>query len=166
MTDPNINVNLHTAEELPVSYVAEELPVSAQRVDRYNRITPAQAITAIGGVALLVLGLIALAKTGLSDGFKLPITKLAGLTYSPLLALISAGAGLILLAAAFTSRNSSVFFGVLLAIGGVVGLAAPERFDSISLLSAYCWLVIAIGVVVALANLLMPTITTRKVTYW
>jgi hypothetical protein len=158
MSNPNINPNLHISEELPP-------PVSAQRVDRYSRITPAQAITAGGGIALLVLGLIALAKTGLSDGVKLPIVEVAGLTYSPLLALISAGAGLILLGAAFTSRNSSVFFGVLLAIGGVVGLAAPERFTSISLLSAYCWLVIAVGVVVALANLLMPTITSRKVTY-
>ena len=156
MSDPNINPNVRTAEEIPVT---------AQRVDRYSRTTPAQAITALGGVALLVLGLIALAKTGLGDGFKLPIVKVAGLTYSPLLALIGAAAGLILLGAAFTSRNSSVFFGVLLAIGGVVGLAAPERFASISLLSPYCWLVIAIGVLVALANLLMPTITTRKVTY-
>jgi hypothetical protein len=156
MSDPHISPNLVTVEEVPVS---------AQRVDRYNRVTPAQAVTAIGGVALLVLGLIALAKTGLSDGFKIPTAKVAGLTYSPLLALISAGAGLVLLAAAFTSRNSSVFFGVLLAVGGVVGLAAPERFVSISLLSPYCWLLFAIGVVVALANLLMPTITTQKVTY-
>jgi hypothetical protein len=156
MSDPNFNPNLP---------IAEEIPVSAQRVDRYSRTTPAQVVTALGGVALLLLGLIALAKTGLSDGFKMPIAKVAGLTYSPILALISAGAGLVLLGAAFTSRNSSVFFGVLFAIGGVVGLAAPERFQSISLLSAYCWLAIAIGVVVATANLLMPTITTRKVTY-
>jgi hypothetical protein len=160
MSDPNINPNpnLQISDHLPP-------PISSQRVDRYNRMTPAQAITAVGGIALLVLGLIALAKTGLGDGLKSPVVKVAGLTYSPLLALISAGAGLILLCAAFTSRNSSVFFGVLLAIGGVVGLAAPERFASIALLSAYCWVVIAIGVVVALANLLMPTITTRKVTY-
>ena len=158
MSDPNINRNLQISEQLPP-------PVSAQRVDRYSRVTPAQAITAAGGIVMLVLGLIALAKTGLSDGFKLPVTKVAGLTYSPLLALISAGAGLILLGAAFTSRNSSVFFGVLLAIGGIVGLAAPERFESISLLSPYCWLMTVVGVVVALANLLMPTITTRKVTY-
>ncbi len=158
MSDPNINPNVQISEALPP-------PVTTQRVDRYSRITPAQAITAAGGIALLVLGLIALAKTGLSDGLKLPIVKVVGMTYSPLLALISAGAGLILLGAAFTSRNSSVFFGVLLAIGGVVGLAAPERFASISLLSAYCWLMIAIGVVVSLANLLMPTITRRKVTY-
>jgi hypothetical protein len=156
MSDPHITTNVPTVEEIPVS---------AQRVDRYNRITPAQAFTALGGVALLVLGLIALAKTGLSDGLKVPTVKVAGLTYSPLLALISAGAGLILLGAAFTSRNSSVFFGVLLAIAGVVGLAAPERFESISLLSGYCWLAIVVGVVVALANLLMPTITSRKVTY-
>jgi hypothetical protein len=158
MSHPNVNPNLQISEELPP-------PVSTQRVDRYSRITPAQAITAAGGIAMLVLGLIALAKTGLSDGLKLPIVKVAGLTYSPILALISAGAGLILLGAAFTSRNSSVFFGVLLAIAGVVGLAAPERFNSISLLSAYCWLAFAIGVVVTLANLLMPTVTKRKVTY-
>jgi hypothetical protein len=158
MSDPNINPNVQMSEELRPA-------VNSQRVDRYSRITPAQAITAAGGIVMLVLGLIALAKTGLSDGFKLPVTKVAGLTYSPLLALISAGAGLILLGAAFTSRNSSVFFGVLLAIGGVVGLAAPERFESIALLSPYCWLMIVVGVVVALANLLMPTITTRKVTY-
>jgi hypothetical protein len=158
MSHPNIDPHLQISEELPP-------PVSSQRVDRYSRITPAQAITAAGGIAMLVLGLIALAKTGLSDGFKLPIIKVAGLTYSPILALISAGAGLILLGAAFTSRNSSVFFGALLAIAGVVGLAAPERFKSISLLPAYCWLAFTIGVVVALANLLMPTITTRKVTF-
>jgi hypothetical protein len=158
MSDPNVNPNVQISEALPP-------PVTSQRVDRYSRITPAQAITAAGGIVMLVLGLIALARTGLSDGFKLPVTKVAGLTYSPLLALVSAGAGLILLGAAFTSRNSSVFFGVLLAIGGVVGLAAPERFESISLLSSYCWLAIVVGVVVALANLLMPTITSRKVTY-
>jgi hypothetical protein len=158
MSDPNINPNLQISDAPPT-------PVSSQRVDRYSRTTPAQAITAAGGIVMLVLGLIGLAKTGLSDGFKLPVTKVAGLTYSPLLALISAGAGLILLGAAFTSRNSSVFFGVLLAVGGVVGLAAPERFESISLLSPYCWLMIAVGAVVVLVNLLMPTITTRKVTY-
>ena len=110
------NANVQEAGKLPP-------PVSSQRVDRYSRITPGQAITAVGGIVMLILGLIALAKTGL-DGLRQPVVKVAGFTYSPLLALISAGAGLILLGAAFTSRNSSAFFGVLLGIGGVVGLAS------------------------------------------
>ncbi len=166
MSNPHVEVVEEFPENPNVQAVETVTPPNtSERVDRYNKLTPAQAITAAGGIVMLVLGLIAVARTGVSDGMKLPTTSVAGFTFSPILAIITAVAGLILLAAAFSSRNSSVFFGVLLAIAGVVGVAATSRFRSIAVTTGYCWMLVIVGVVITLANLFLPTVTTRKVTY-
>lgn len=145
-------------------------PAVRERVSSSTRFTPARVITAIGGIVLLVIGLIALARGGLDGPLDEPVVQVAGMNHTPLLGLIGAGAGLLLLISAlfFTdsgSRSASIFFGTLLGIGGIVAIATPESFESLALESSYGWLCLIIGAVVVLANLLLPSITDRKVVY-
>ena len=152
----------------PVAVVAA--PMHSERVATYSRVTPARAFTAIGGIILLVIGLIAVAKTGIHSPLDQPIVKVAGMTHTPLLGIIGAVAGLLLLASSVTgsdagARSSGIFFGVLLGVAGVVAIATPESFHSLALQSSYGWMALIIGAVVVIANLLLPTITAKRVTY-
>ena len=146
------------------------MPATSHQVSSFARITPARILTAAGGGVLLVIGLIALAKAGLSSPLDQPVVDVAGMTHTALLGIIGAAFGLVLLTSAVLgtdpgSRSSSIFFGALLGIGGVVAIATPESFKSLALESSYGWMSLIIGAIVVLANLLLPTITARKVTY-
>ena len=145
-------------------------PVSSRRVASFTRITPARIITAAAGTVLLVIGLIAVAKAGLAGPLDEPVVKVAGMTHTAPLGIIGAVAGLLLLGAAVLgtdagSRSWSTFYGALLGIAGIVAIATPESFRSLAVQSSFGWMLLIIGGSVVAANLLLPTITARKVTY-
>ena len=80
--DDMSNPHVEAVEEFPENPNVQAVetvtpPNTSKRVERYNKLTPAQAITAAGGIVMLVLGLIAVARTGVSDGMKLPTTSVA-----------------------------------------------------------------------------------------
>ena len=146
------------------------VPVASQRVASYSRITPARMVTAAAGTVLLVIGLIAVARAGLGGALDQPVVKVAGMTQTAPLGIIGAVAGLLLLGAAVLgsdagSRSWSTFYGALLGIAGIVAIATPTSFRSLAVQSSYGWLMLVAGAVVVAANLLLPTITARRVTY-
>jgi hypothetical protein len=92
------------------------------------------------------------------------------MSHTALLGPIGAAFGLALLATGVIgtdagSRSGSLFVGTLLGIGGVVAIATPESFKSLAVQSSYGWLMLIIGSIVVAAQLLLPSITARKVTY-
>ena len=131
-------------------------------------INPARVVTALGGGVFLVIGLIAMARAGLSTPLDQPVVSVAGMTHTALLGMIGAAFGIVLLLSAFlgsdgASRNASMFFGSLIAIAGIVGIATPHSFKSLALQSSYGWMTLIIGAVVVIANLLLPAVTTSRV---
>ena len=109
-----------------------------------------------------------MAKGGLDGPITEPVVSVAGMTHTPLLGILSAAAGLLLLVAAVlgtesSSRGTATFLGSLLAIAGIVAIATPDSFPSLALEADYGWLMLIVGAVIVLANLLLPTITSHRV---
>jgi hypothetical protein len=134
---------------------------------RFARFSPAQIITGLAGIVLLVLGLIAVAKGGLSGSITDPVVSVAGFDHTPLLGLIEAAVGLLLLGSAlWGSRASGAFFGILMVVAGIVIVATPSSFAStLAAHSSYGWFLIVVGAIVTLACLALPDRASRVVTY-
>jgi hypothetical protein len=134
---------------------------------RTSRSSPAAIVAGIGGVVLLVLGGIAVARGGLSGPLTDPAVDVVGFTQTPLLGLIEAGAGFVLLLCAlWGTRASVIFVGTLIAIGGIVVVATPGSFaGTLAAESSYGWFLIVVGGVVALVALFVPDRASRVVTY-
>jgi uncharacterized membrane protein HdeD (DUF308 family) len=144
--------------------LADERRVSTARTSRFS---PAAIVAGIGGIVLIVLGLIAVARGGLSGPLTEPVVDVVGFSHTPLLGLIEAGTGLILfLCALWGTRASTLFVGVLVAIAGIVVAAAPDAFaSSLATESSYGVFLIVLGGIVALTSLLIPDRSSRVVTY-
>ena len=135
--------------------------------DRSFHVSPAQVITGLAGIVLLVIGLIAVAKGGLSGSITDPVVDVVGFSHTPLLGLIEAGVGLVLLACAvWGSRASGVFMGTVIAVAGIVVAATPSSFsDTLATEASYGWFLIVLGAIVVLACLAIPDRTSRTVVY-
>ena len=144
-------------------------PVVERQVatSRTTRFSPAAIIAGVGGVVLLVLGLITIAKGGLSGSVTEPVVEVVGFTQTPLLGLIEAGVGLLLLLCAlWGARASVILVGTLIAIAGVVVVATPDSFaDTLAAETSYGWFLIIVGGLVALVALLVPDRSSRVVVY-
>jgi hypothetical protein len=139
-----------------------------QRVTaRTTHVSPAQIITGLAGIVLLVIGLIAVAKGGLSGPITDPVVDVVGFSHTPLLGLIEAGVGLVLLACAlWGGRASGVFMGTVIAVAGIVVAATPSSFaDTLAAEASYGWFLVIVGAIVAVSNLALPDRWSRTVVY-
>jgi len=123
-----------------------------------RRWAPDSIITGLVGLALLVVGLIAVARAKLDGPMNQPVVDVLGFAHTATLGMIEAAFGLcLLICAAATSRAGAIFFGLALAVAGVVGAAQTSTFeDSLALESSWVWILAAAGAVVVLASLLLP----------
>lgn len=128
--------------------------------------TPAQVIALLVGVTFVVLGGVALLRTGVDPSNVLdPTTSVAGLQYTPLLGMIEVFFGLLLLAVgAFPGASEGVvFLGVLALAFGLLLVIEPDAFnDSIAAGRAHGWFYVIAGGVAALTGLLTPTVLRRR----
>jgi predicted anti-sigma-YlaC factor YlaD len=129
--------------------------------------TPAQILALVVGVAFIVLGGVALLRTGIGQSVFEPTTTVAGLSYTPLLGLIEVIFGLILLAVgAFPgAAQGVVFLGILALAGGLLLVIEPTAFQSsIAAGRAHGWFYVVVGAVLALVGLVTPTALRRRAT--
>ncbi|HEY0518033.1 MAG TPA: hypothetical protein VGC84_00960 [Ilumatobacteraceae bacterium] len=150
------------AREVVVPAVATPVvtPVAAGQVRTASasRFAPDSVIAALAGLAILLVGLIAMVRGGFDGQMSEPVVNVLGFTHTTTLGIIEAVLGAaLLLSGATRSRGGEVFFGALLGIGGFVGAVQTDSFrKSLALESSMAWLVVVIAVVVVLAALLMP----------
>jgi hypothetical protein len=87
--------------------------------------------------------------------------------HTPLLGVIEAATGfLLLLCAMWGTRVSTLFVGVLVLIAGIVVVAAPDAFaDSLAPESSYGVFLIITGGIVAVTSLVVPDRASQVVTY-
>ena len=134
---------------------------STSRVVERPAWSPAQIFGVAGGVVLVVIGSIALARTG-TDFSHIPATHAtaASMHFTCLSALVQLGAGVILLGACVfpaSAKSAMGFFGVLLVVWGIVIVADVARlFTMWGYTKNSGTFYIVIGTVLVLAAALSP----------
>ena len=155
----------------PVAEVrqAEVYHVDAHQVERSSlqRYAIDSVIVGVVGLALTVIGLLAVTRAGVHGPMDEPVVKVIGFTHTATLGLIETAMGVVLLiCAASTSRAASIFFGLVLGIGALVGALQTDSFNrSLALESGLAWLAVIAAVVVILASFLIPRVVTRSTSY-
>lgn len=131
-----------------------------------SRYAPDSVITALVGLVMLVVGLIAITRGGFDGPMSEPVVRAFGFTYTTTLGLIEIGIGLcLLLSGAARCRSGELFFGVVLGIAGFVGAVQTESFQkSLALESGMGWLAVAAGSVVVASALLLPRFAKNSTT--
>jgi len=119
-------------------------------------------IVGLIGLALTIVGLIAVTRGGFDGPMYQPVVSVLGFTHTTALGLIEVALGVMLLiSAAATSRSAAVFFGLVLGVGGIVGAVQTDSFRrSLALESGFAWLIVVASAVVVLVSLLIPRMDT------
>jgi len=161
---------------VPVAAVAEPVAVPVAEVHQevhqvarssQQRFAVDSVIVGVIGLALTVVGLLAVTRAGVHGPMDAPVVKVIGFTHTATLGMIEAAMGLVLLiCAASMSRAASIFFGLVLGIGSLIGALQTDSFDrSLALESGLAWLAVIAAIVVVLASFLVPRVVTRTTSY-
>lgn len=138
--------------------VATPLAATQVRKAYSSHFEPDAIIAALVGLALLLVGLIAITRGGFDGDMSDPVVEVLGFTHTTSLGLIEIAIGVCLLIAGATrSRTGALFFGAVLGVAGFVGAVQTESFNtSLALESSLAWLAVIAGVVVVLSALMLP----------
>lgn len=123
--------------------------------------SPAQLAALVLGVVFVVLGGVALLRSGFDMDLFNPVVVVGGLAYTPLLGLIELVVGLILLAVgAYPGASDAVVFvGVLLLAFGLLLVIEPGAFqESLAAGRAHGWFYVTVGGVAAVVGLTQPAL--------
>lgn len=169
-TDTVVQTSTPTAptNEVPADAldVVPAAPVSERQIHTTSasRFAPDAVITALVGLVLLVIGLIAIIRGGFDGPMSEPVVKVLGFTHTTTLGLIEIGLGACLLISGATrSRIGGMLFGGVLGIAGFVGAVQTKSFHkSLALESSMAWIAVIAAVIVVLAALLLPRFAKRS----
>ncbi len=118
-----------------------------------------RVIGAIAAAVMTVIGLVAVAKISWGDnGFDASPVNVAGMTFTPEVAVATAAAGVIaLIAAAMWDLTSKLIVGVLLIAGGIVILltGSTDVGGNWVFEDGHGWLAIGVGATLVVVGLLM-----------
>jgi hypothetical protein len=126
--------------------------------------SPVQILSIVLGVVFIVLGGVALLRAGTDLNLFTPVVSVAGLAYTPLLAMIELIIGLIFLSfGAFPGTSDAVvFLGVLLFAFGLVLVIEPAAFErTLAAGAPHGWFYVITGGVAAGTALLTPVMVRR-----
>jgi hypothetical protein len=129
------------------------------RTRRSFFVTPAQVVSAIGGVVLLAFGIFAIARAGLSSPLSDPQVQVLGLQHTAAIGLVelAVGAVLVLCALSPAARALSALIGIALVVAGIVILAGSDQLISdLHTERSLGWLGIIVGGAVLLSALVVP----------
>jgi hypothetical protein len=135
-------------------------PAGYRRVDRVasqDFSIAFRVVAAVAATVLLLFGLIGLARIDWGNGgIDAAAVEVADVTFTPVMAIATAGAGLLaLIAAATRDRATKIVVGALLIAVGVVAFVARPDSDRVILEDAHGWLAVIVGAVLVLAALAM-----------
>lgn len=129
-----------------------------------NRWNLGSVVVLLTGAALVVLGLVALVRTGVDETWYRPVEEVAGIRHTPLLAVIEAGVGVLLVIAGLVgARGWAAFASITGAVAA--GLAAIEPGLVAEELALERWWAVTLaaagGVLAVLSMLPWPHIVER-----
>lgn len=127
--------------------------------------SPAQFVAGIIGLALTVMGGVALARVLPTSSLTAETTTVLGIGHTALMAIIALGAGILFLteaAAPFDVQPGLVFLGVMSLAFGLIVVIEPAAFDgALGLGETGGWFYAVIGAVSAITGMISPTIVSR-----
>ena len=130
---------------------------------------PAQIVAILVGAGFVILGIAALARTGIpTEHIHDPQEEVLGFRHSPLLGIIEIGFGALLIMAGVVAgalRSLIAFLGVVSAVFGVLLLVdvAPERLHRwLGVGDPYGWMALIVGVVLLLAAFFSPDVASGR----
>jgi hypothetical protein len=98
------------------------------QVTTAREIAPGRVLAVIAGAVLTIVGAIVLVRTGLDSSLQTPSTKLLGASHTAIAGIVEVVCGLLLLmAGAARDQTLAALPAVLLAIAGIVALAAGAQ---------------------------------------
>ena len=122
-------------------------------------VTPAQVVSAVGGVVLIAFGVFAVVRAGLDNTLNDPTVDVLGLTHTAAIGIgeIIVGAVLVLSALSPLTRVLAGVIGLALLVFGIVLLAGPsDLLARMHTERQLGWLGVIVGGVVLLASLVTP----------
>jgi len=141
---------------------ADEIVVE-DRAMAPNPWSPAQIVAVLVGVGFVILGIAALARTGLQvDDIMSPQREVLSLNHTPLLGVIEIAFGALLILSGVVpgaARSMMAFLGVISAIFGLLLLVnvAPNRFHHwLGVGDPYGWMALIVGIVLLVAAFASP----------
>jgi hypothetical protein len=113
-------------------------------------------LVALIGAALAAVGIIVLVRTGVNSTWYRPTTSIFDANHTPLLGLIEAGTGAVLVLAALARlRFVTTLIGLAMAVGGVVAAVETSEWSrELAIEDWWAWTMAGVGLVVALLALL------------
>lgn len=129
-------------------------------ISRRQRFNAATVVGGIAGAAILILGLVALARADIDRTFNEPIFQVAGFDHTQLLAFIEVILGGLLLWAAGTSSLPGMrVLGSGTVIGALVALIEPGVLGgALRIEGGYAALILLLGAATLIAAAVLPTI--------
>lgn len=123
-------------------------------------VDPAMIVSAVVGIFLLVMGIVAVARADFVDaGLYAPEITVGGFHHTPLLGLLEIGFGLLVLGAGTFGREGPAitFFGVVALVVGLVWVIEPDAFTPyLGVTAANGWQHVILGTLLAITGQLTP----------
>lgn len=121
----------------------------------------------LAGAVAALIGMIAVVQIDWFDqGMDAPAVDVAGIAFTPWVAIGTVVMGLVaILAGASSDRASKLVVGAILTCVGIAILIPDARPDELELESGHGWLSLGVGVVLILSSLLMRRSATRTTAY-
>ncbi len=138
------------------SDAADQVLISSQ----HQRFSIAGIVSSIAGAAILILGLVALARGGFDSTVNEPVFQVAGFDHTQLLAMIEVALGALLLIAGMANSMSGmrVLAGIAI-IGSIVALIEPNALGGpLEVENEHALLILLLGAATLIAAAALPTI--------
>jgi len=159
-TAPPVTTVRDPEEPADASLYDERAVVTDTRTSR--RFSPASIVGAIGGLALVVIGVVALTRAGTASPLDRPVVSVAGFNHTAVLGIVEIVAGGLMLLAAASRSRGALFLISLIICGAAIAAAIEPSIggDSTAIESSFA-VIVAVGAgIVALLAMMLPSVTT------
>ena len=139
---------------------AEHEVVAERRVVTHRRFDPAAVLAVIVGIALTVVGAVAMARAGFDGPLDEPVVEVAGLSHTAILGLIEVGMGLLTIWAGLSrDRGVILFMSVTFGVAALVAAIEPSvGGDALAIERGWAVLLVVAYAAVALIAAAAPSI--------
>ncbi|MGO9876723.1 MAG: hypothetical protein ACLPVY_23355 [Acidimicrobiia bacterium] len=128
-------------------------------------VSPGQVISGALGVAVAVIGIMAVSRGGIGGSLNVPMVRTAGLEQSAMLGVAELAVGLLLIVGSlsYASRGLVVGIGVVMVLGGVlIGAAGPTILRDLGTVHHTGWVIMAGGIIAIVAGSLGRVVRTQR----
>lgn len=133
--------------------------IAERRVVTHRRFDPAAGLMVVAGIALTVIGAVALARAGLDGPLEEPVVQVAGISHTALLGAIEVGVGLLtILAGVSRDRGTMLFASITFGVAALVAAIEPSvGGDALAIERSWAVVLVVGFAVLAIAAAVAPS---------